>query len=96
LCFTVAIFGADVTVGPSWVVCTDIGGTKTGRISSIMNLLGGVGAFLSANAYPILHQLTGGYSSYFIVAAVLDLLAIGCWIAVSSLRVADVNRSIAA
>lgn len=96
LCFTIAIFGADVTVGPSWVVCTDIGGTKTGRISAIMNLLGGVGAFLSANAYPILHQLTGGYSSYFIVAAVLDLLAIGCWIAVSSLRVADVNQPIAA
>lgn len=60
-----------------------------------MNLLGSIGAFLSANAYPILHHLTGGYSAYFIVAAVLDLLAIVCWITVSSLIIVDAKNSAA-
>ena len=84
MCFTVAIFGADATVGPSWVVCSDIGGEKTARVSAAMNLTGSVGAFISANAFPFLHQRTGGSSAYFLLAAVLDLLAIACWVTVAS------------
>lgn len=41
---------------------------------------GNIGAVVSANAFPYLHQLTGSAATYFIVAALLNLAAIGCWL----------------
>jgi ACS family glucarate transporter-like MFS transporter len=79
LAFTIAIFGADMTVSPSWVFCSDIAGTRTGRLTGAMNMFGSIGALVSANAFPILQQRTGTSSAYFWLAALLDAAGILCW-----------------
>ncbi len=77
--FTLAVFGADMTISPSWVFCADIAGKDTGRVSGAMNMLGNIGSFVSANAFPFLERVTGSASAYFLTAAVLNVIAITCW-----------------
>lgn len=77
--FAIATFGVEVTISPSWAYCMDIGGKNSGGVSGAMNMVGNFGAFVSANAFPYLHQLTGSARTYFLVAALLNLGAIACW-----------------
>jgi ACS family glucarate transporter-like MFS transporter len=79
-CFTVATFGADVTISPSWAYCMDIGGKNSGAVSGSMNMVGNLGSFVSANAFPFLYSLTGSANAYFRVAALLNVGSILCWI----------------
>jgi ACS family glucarate transporter-like MFS transporter len=78
-CFAAATFGADMTISPSWVYAIDLGGKNSGAISGSMNMLGNLGSFASANAFPWLYSWTGSASAYFAVAALLNLLSIVCW-----------------
>ncbi len=80
LCFTVAVFGADMTISPSWSVCIDIGRKNSGTVSGTMNMAGNVGSFITALAFPYLLSWTGSYSPFFYTAAVLNLLAVGAWL----------------
>jgi ACS family glucarate transporter-like MFS transporter len=80
IAFSVAIFGADMTISPSWVFCADIAGSRTGRVSGAMNMCGSFGALVSANAFPYLQQKTGTASAYFSVAAFLNVAGIFCWL----------------
>lgn len=84
--FSVAVFGADLTISPSWVFCADIAGKRTGTISGAMNMFGSIGAFASANAFPFLNRMTGSASTYFFVAAGLNVIGIACWIQMRSVR----------
>jgi len=77
--FTLAVFGADMTISPSWVFCADIAGKDLGRVSGAMNMFGNIGSFVSANAFPFLERVTGSASTYFLTAAVLNVIAIACW-----------------
>jgi len=77
--FAVATFGVEVTISPSWSYCMDVGGENSGSISGAMNMVGNIGAFASANAFPYLHTLTGNAAAYFSIAAVLNLGAAICW-----------------
>jgi ACS family glucarate transporter-like MFS transporter len=86
LAFTCAVFGADMTISPSWVFCADIAGERTGQISGAMNMFGSIGAFLSANAFPFLNRRTGSSSAYFLLAAGLDLVGVLCWISMRSVQ----------
>ena len=79
-CFTLAVFGSDMTVSPSWVFCADIAEKNTGSVSGAMNMIGNVGSFASANAFPVLETATGSATAYFWVAAALNLIGIGCWV----------------
>lgn len=79
LCFTLAAFGADMTISPSWVYCADIAGKNAGSVSGAMNMLGNLGSFVSANAFPYLQGLTGNVSAYFFTAAALNLVGVWCW-----------------
>jgi MFS transporter, ACS family, glucarate transporter len=79
-CFALAAFGADLSLSPSWVYCLDIGGSSAGKVSGWMNMAGNIGSFVSANAFPWLYALTGSADSYFAVAALLNVAAIGCWL----------------
>ncbi len=79
-CFTLAVFGSDMTVSPSWVFCADISGKNAGSISGAMNMVGNLGSFVSANAFPVLASMTGSASAYFLTAAILNFLGIGCWL----------------
>ncbi len=82
--FAIAAFGADMTVSPSWVFCADIAGGKSGSVSGAMNMMGNLGSFVSANAFPFLFGLTGTASAYFVVTATMNLVAVFCWLRMKS------------
>lgn len=84
ICLTVATFGADMTISPSWSYCADIAGKNSGSVSAAMNMVGNLGAFISANAFPLLLSWTGTARSYFVVAGVLNLIAVACWVCMRS------------
>jgi ACS family glucarate transporter-like MFS transporter len=85
VCFTLAVFGSDMTVSPSWVFCADIAGKNAGSVSGAMNMVGNLGSFVSANAFPVLAAATGSAAAYFYCAAALNVVAIFCWFTMRSL-----------
>lgn len=78
-CFTAATFGTEMTISPSWVYCMDIGGKRSGAVSASMNMVGNIGSFVSANAFPLLYSMTGSAAAYFLAAAVLNAAGAICW-----------------
>jgi ACS family glucarate transporter-like MFS transporter len=76
---SVAIFGADMTLSPSWSFCIDIGKQHSGVVSGTMNMAGNLGSFVTALAFPYLAEWTGSYTPFFFVAAALSLLAVVLW-----------------
>jgi MFS transporter, ACS family, glucarate transporter len=78
--FSLAIFGADMTLSPSWSVCIDIGKRHAGVVSGTMNMAGNIGSFITALAFPYLAAWTGSYTPFFYVAAGLNVLAIATWV----------------
>lgn len=86
-CFALATFGADMTISPSWAYCVDIGGKNSGAVSGSMNMIGNFGSFVSSIAFPYLYKLTGSAAAYFVTAALLDVLAIICWLGMKTGKV---------
>ncbi|MBX2815483.1 MAG: MFS transporter [Saprospiraceae bacterium] len=76
---SIAIFGADMTLPPSWSFCVDIGKKHSGAISGTMNMAGNIGSFLTALAFPYLTDWTGSVDYFFYTAAVLNLIALVLW-----------------
>lgn len=79
LMLSIAIFGADMTLPPSWAFCVDIGKKNAGAISGTMNMAGNIGAFITALLFPYLLDWTGSTTLFFIVGAILNVLAILLW-----------------
>lgn len=79
LFLSIAIFGADMTLPPSWALCVDIGKSNAGAVSGTMNMAGNIGSFLTALAFPYLTDWTGSVNYFFYVAAALNVLAILLW-----------------
>jgi ACS family glucarate transporter-like MFS transporter len=79
---SVAIFGADMTLSPSWAVCVDIGRHHAGAVSGTMNMAGNLGSFVTALAFPYLLAWTGSVSVFFFTGAALNLLAVGAWLGI--------------
>ena len=88
LSFSIAIFGVEMTIAPSWTFCMDIGGRKSGAVSGTMNMLGNLGSAASAIIFPyfvanitipFFAEKTGNANSFFIFAALLNLIAVICW-----------------
>jgi ACS family glucarate transporter-like MFS transporter len=80
LCLTVAVFGADMTLPPSWALCIDIGRTHAGTVAGTMNMAGNVGSFVTSLAFPYLLVATGSTTPFFVIGATLNLLAVVCWL----------------
>lgn len=80
--FSLCIFGADMTLSPSWTSCVDIGRSKSGFVSGTMNMAGNVGAFVTSLAFPYLLDWTGSPLPFFFVAAMINLMAISLWFVV--------------
>lgn len=76
---SIAIFGADMTLPPSWSLCVDIGKKNSGMVSGTMNMAGNIGSFVTALAFPYLTAWTGSVDFFFYSAAILNILAIGFW-----------------
>ena len=92
LLFSVAIFGVEMTISPSWSLCMDIGGDKSGTVSATMNMVGNIGSAFSAIIFPFfvshvtipfMVRTTGTANSFFVFAAMMNLLAIGAWLYIS-------------
>jgi len=79
VCLSIAVFGADMTLAPSWTTCIDIAGKSAGTLSSTMNMAGNLGAFITALAFPYLLAWTGTASTFFYVGAALNAAAMGIW-----------------
>ncbi len=80
---SLAVFGADMTLSPSWSVCLDIGKSHSGTVSGTMNMAGNLGSFFTALAFPYMVAFTGSNTPFFFLAAGLNLLAILLWLSVN-------------
>jgi ACS family glucarate transporter-like MFS transporter len=80
LCLTVAIFGADMTLPPSWAFCIDIGRAQAGAVTGTMNMAGNIGSFATSLAFPYLLAATGSATPFFLIGATLNLLAAALWL----------------
>ncbi|HUV63249.1 MAG TPA: MFS transporter [Sedimentisphaerales bacterium] len=93
-CFSLATFGVDMTLSPSWAFCNDIGGGNSGAVSGSMNMVGNIGAALSAIAFPLmLNQQTGSANRFFVLAAGLNCVAIVSWCFMNPNRTSDKKLS---
>ncbi|MEO1524535.1 MAG: MFS transporter [Planctomycetota bacterium] len=87
LLFSLCIFGADMTLPPSWTTCVDIGKSNAGVVSGTMNMAGNVGSFVTSLAFP--YMLAWNNDSplpYFYVAAGLNLAAVFAWLLINPSR----------
>lgn len=79
---SIAVFGADMTLSPSWSTCIDIGQEHSGAVSGTMNMAGNLGSFFTALAFPYMLSLTGSDEPFFFLTAGLNLLAIPLWLSI--------------
>jgi ACS family glucarate transporter-like MFS transporter len=88
-CFTIAIFGVEMTLSPSWAFCMDIGGTRSGAVSAAMNMIGNMGAAVSAVLFPYfveyitlpyIAEAPGTPAAFFVFAAGVNVAAVIAWI----------------
>ena len=77
---SLAIFGADMTLSPSWSFCIDIGGKHAGAVSGTMNMAGNLGSAITALAFAYMPESSRGNVAFFYTAAALSGVAIVCWL----------------
>jgi MFS transporter, ACS family, glucarate transporter len=89
ICFSIALFGVEMTLSSSWAFCMDIGGSRSGTVSGAMNMVGNLGAALSAVAFPYfvanvtipyIATETGTANSFFFFAAGMNVSAAIAWL----------------
>ncbi len=89
LLFSIAVFGVEMTIAPSWSLCMDIGGENSGTVSATMNMLGNIGSaagaiifpfFINHVTIPVMVTKTGTANSFFVFAALMNALAIIAWL----------------
>lgn len=94
-CFSLATFGVEMTLASSWAFCMDIGGSRSGAVSAAMNMVGNMGAAVSAVAFPffvanvtvpVIAETTGTANSFFLFAATMNVLAVVAWMFMNPLR----------
>jgi MFS transporter, ACS family, glucarate transporter len=76
---SLATFGADMTLSPSWSACNDTGKENSGAVSGTMNMAGNLGSFITALAFPYLRLWSGSVIPFFFIGAGLNILAIFLW-----------------
>jgi MFS transporter, ACS family, glucarate transporter len=91
LWLSLAIFGSDMTLSPSWSFCIDIGGRHAGTVSGTMNMAGNLGSAVTALAFAYLPESSRGNVAFFYTAAGLSTLAIICWWLAQAGRKSDPN-----
>jgi ACS family glucarate transporter-like MFS transporter len=89
----IAVFGADMTLSPSWAFCIDVGKENAGVVSGTMNMAGNLGAFVTIIAFPYLFKWTGQYEPFFIICSILSIAAMGMWFKMNPRKtiIAEIN-----
>ncbi len=77
---SLAIFGADMTLPPSWSFCADIGREQAGAVSGNMNMAGNLGSFITSLAFPYLLVWAGTPTVFFYLAASFNIMAAFIWL----------------
>jgi MFS transporter, ACS family, glucarate transporter len=80
LFLSLAIFGADMTLPPSWSFCVDIGKENSGAVSGNMNMAGNLGSFLTSLAFPYFLLWAGTVDVFFYTAATLSIVGAVVWL----------------
>ena len=69
-----ALFGMEMTVGVSWAIPLDIGGSYSGSVAAVMNTCGNLGGAIASAASAYLISLYG-WNAPFLVVAGLSVVA---------------------
>lgn len=83
---SLAVFGVDMILSPSWSFCIDIGGKHAGQVSGTMNMAGNIGSAIIGPLFPTLLLWTGSTDIFFYIVAACSVLAALCWLATDSTR----------
>ncbi|WP_257844638.1 MFS transporter [Sphingomonas sp. J344] len=79
LFLSLTVFGADMTLPPSWAFCIDVGGERAGTVTGQMNMVGAFGAFATGLAFPYLYSAFNSVTPFFLTAVALNLGAATLW-----------------
>jgi sugar phosphate permease len=71
LCLTASNFFLDLVLGPAWAVPMDVGGTSSGTVTAVMNMVGAVGASISPLVFGMLVERGSWVAPFYVTAAVL-------------------------
>jgi sugar phosphate permease len=77
-CLTASMFFLECTIGPSWAVPMDAGGSHSGAVSGMMNMAGNIGGALSPIVFGYLAK-GGNWEAPFIIAACLLVAGAAVW-----------------
>lgn len=91
LFLSIAVFGADATLSPSWAFCIDVGKQSSGTVSALMNMAGNIGAVVTAISYPYFVQFTGSPVPFFYTCIALALIAIVAWSRMDATKPISIN-----
>jgi len=83
---TLAVFGVDMVLSPSWSFCIDIGGRHAGQVSGTMNMAGNIGSAIIGPLFPTLLLWTGSANVFFYLVAGCSVIAAGCWVLADSTK----------
>jgi ACS family glucarate transporter-like MFS transporter len=84
-CLTLVMFGADLTIAPSWQYCVDVGAKNSATVSGAMNMAGNLAAALSPVLFEILYvPESADASRYFLAAAAFNAVALFAWLGMRS------------
>ncbi|VXC99238.1 putative sulfoacetate transporter SauU [Sphingomonas sp. 8AM] len=76
ICFCVAVFGLELTVGVSWAVTLDVGGEFAGSVSAMMNTLGNLGAAIAAAVTGYIVTVSGWFPAFMVLAVLCAIAAL--------------------
>ena len=79
LCLTASNFFLELVLGPAWAVPMDVGGTSSGTVTAVMNMVGAIGASISPLVFGLLVERGSWVAPFYVTAGVLTTGAL-IWI----------------
>jgi sugar phosphate permease len=71
LCLTASNFFLELVLGPAWAVPMDVGGTSSGTVTAVMNMVGAIGASISPLVFGFLVERGSWVAPFYVTAGVL-------------------------
>ena len=71
LCLTASNFFLELVLGPAWAVPMDVGGTSSGTVTAVMNMVGAIGASISPLVFGLLVEQGSWVAPFYVTAGVL-------------------------